>query len=1063
MAKKQTSTMMRLLIIILTVLLVVSGCSFREDDKLTDDSPVVNDGVEPGPDLEDPKKEISYIDINEIPNSASSTLRGETPFLESYLVGDVLNVPVNKFTIDGVDHETTASVKLPNGDVVRNGIITLSYPGKYAVTYIAEVDGKYYGERFEFLALNEAVSGGVSLKNPETGYLDISLSNMEVMTYNVPINLSSMTKEDELISVIVNASQTGVRDFQEYIIVLTDAYDSNNSVYIRVKAEVNFSTNPQDPQYYSRYQAFVGVDFHDRNQFVGCEKDKIHRANIYGTPIHNSFCNMSKADTITRDMDALSLRWDNAEKAFYVTSPGFYGSPTIVADLDNPTHFNTDWNGFHNDTVYLSIYAKEVVGSAKLSIKHIGGQEIVTGTINDDTPPSLTVDYGEYDENSIPNAVVGNPYKIFDAETEDIHMLSSTVKHTVYFNYSGNNARMVEIVDGCFTPEYSGTYTIVYTAGDDFGNKTEKLLHVNAVRSEKIDFSVSDSSAKASELVSIPAPILTETGANTGKYTLKIEASNADFCDIIYEGALEDYKGISYRFMSEGIWNVVYTIGDYSRATSNVAKYSIASGDNAIIDSFDDLLIDRAFISGNPYILPEVTVFSSEKSESSYPASVKVICENGSEIVLESNVFVPDAKTMGKTVTIVYYDKNNESIKISGEKIVYDIGENGTLKLENLFVSNNAQITAQEGNMIMSASSDAVIDMIAKQYAEEFVMKFNLFADAGAGNSFGSFDIILTDSVDSSISVKITIKNTLGAQNSSGKVYNSALYINDNEKNLIELQQKFSDAYSALYNITLNNALQSVLIEGKSLDIDECLDGSLFEGFPSKAVYISFKMNSVKGEGIAEIYSINSQTYTNYTEDNIKPYVIVNGSYLNSYEFGNVIDIASAYGIDAICGYSDATVTVRSLDGAVVKTLDGVEVKNLDARNKYQIKLTEYGEYIVQYATVDANGNTSVAAKYIFAVEDKEKPVIDIKGELQKYAFAGDKLELPKIELTDNVSKNLKLYVVVITPDGVYQKVDPSDFTFAQKGTYTVILSTMDGDGNMTSISYYVEVVNYEK
>ncbi len=976
---------------------------------------------------------------------------------ERYLVGEVLSIPENTILVDGAEHAATSSVLLPDGTAVRSKLITLSKAGKYTVTYTAKVGEKYYSDSISFYAENNAING-TAHKNPETGFVDCTLSNMEVLSYNIPIDLTNMTKDDELISLFINASEIGVKDFQEYIIVLTDAYDSTNSVYVRVKSEVNFSTNPNDSQYYSRYQAYVGVDFHDRNQFVGCEKDKIHRASIYGTPIHNSFCNMSKADSITREQDALSLRYDNAEKAFYVTSPAFYLTPTIVADLDNPAHFNTAWSGFHNNTVYISLYAKEVVGTANITVKHIGGNELITGAVEDTTPPSVTVDYGNYSEDTIPCAVVGSPYRLFSASAEDLHLSNANVKCKVYYNYSGSNARMVEIKNGAFIPDYAGTYTVVYCATDDYGNKAEQFVYVNAIRSDAIDFTVQNGDAASGEKIEIPAPTVADGNVNTGIYSLKILAVSGEKEEILYNGALRDYSPVEYRFMSVGECRISYIVSDYSRDTKIDAVYSVTSGGNVIADAFEDLAIDRCFISGNSYILPTVNVISFSGEGSSYPAKIKVIYGDNRVLSLESNVFIP-TDDMGSTVQIVYYDGNNEDVNISGSREIHSIGADGEIDLGGLFASENAAVVPTEGSIDFVANQNAEILMLAKQYAEEFKLQFNLYTDVEAGNTFGNFDIVLTDSLDKNISVKINIKNTLNSKNIVGEIYNSLLYINDNPMRSLELLQSFAGVNAAFYNITYSNITNAISIDGNALSITECQNGEAFNGFPSGAVYVSYGMSSVNGDVRAEIYSVNSQYYSSYEYDNSRPQVVVNGTYKSLYQYGELINTLPAFGIDAICGYSGATVTVRMVDGGVLKSVDGIELSNADASKIYSIRLSEYGEYFIQYTTADRYGNKATLVSYSFTVEDSEKPTVEIKGELQKYAFVGDKLKLPELQLGDNYSENIPLYVVTITPNGVYKMVNPNDFTFADKGTYKIILTAIDAGGNMTNVSYYTEVI----
>ncbi len=986
-------------------------------------------------------------------------LKGTVDIREFYTVGERLVIPEGVLLVDGKEYAATASVVLPSGVAVRTSMLDLDAVGSYKVQYSAQVGSKYYMDTVEFVVRKDtiALSGTGSFEIlEESGWVNCTLGNMERISYNVPIDLSQLTKDDELISVMVNASETGRRDFEEYIIVLTDAYDSQNSIYVRVKAAINLDTNPNSSEYYTTYQAYVAADFNDRNQFVGLEgTSKLHRGDSYGRPIHNSFCNMTKVEAITHEMDALSLRWDNAEKAFYVTSPGFYEKPQVVADMDSTEHFSTNWSGFHNDMVYVSLYVKEVSTAANLTIKHIAGQPMVSDPVEDVTPPAITINYGEYSAENVPNAVIGKPYTVFGATAEDLHMSDATVGCKIYYNYTGSNPRLVTMSGNTFTPEYTGTYSIVYSAKDDFGNLQETVVNVDAVRSEDIAFTVEGGSTAAGVPVKIPAPVIALGNANTGHFKLTVTAVHGDTRQVVYQGLADNYVG-NHRFMAVGQWTVEYTISDYSRTTTKTATWQVSAGESAVVEDFDSLNIDQYFVAGNTYILPQVSIASFEGDKVTYkPAKVKVVYGD-KELLLQSNTFVP-VYADGTQVQIVYYDEANMNACISGIRTVHEVvNADNKVDMTQLFLTDNATITVDKSSIAFTSSLDTQILLINKQGAENLSINFNL-----KGNkNFGKFHITLTDSADPSISVKITFENLYNMVSDVANG-NTKMYINGDASRCYKLLASFGELNSTEFNLSYVNTATALKIESANAPITTCLNGQSFNGFPSKAVYITFEMDAVTGEAVTELKSINGQILSSAQTDLSIPRVHILDYYASSYGFNQTMTTLPAFGIDVISGYSAATVSVRMEDGTYIKDITGKELKNVDASVGYTFALSKYGKYIIQYSTKDRFGNKSdvIAATYSFVVEDTEKPVLELKGEIPKMVRLNDAFKMPEMVVSDDNTTNLPVHVVVIKPSGTYVKIDPATFVYTEKGTYTVILTVFDNAGNAARVSYYVEVI----
>ena len=134
---------------------------------------------------------------------------------ESYVVGERLVVPSGKITVDGTDYDATFSVLTPSGKAYKTAEMVLNENGQYSIKYSAKVNGKVYSQTVYFEVNKEifSVNGNNSAFSYTDGKVVLDLTEGEEFTYNVPVDLKNLTKDDTLLSVYVTATQTGVRDF----------------------------------------------------------------------------------------------------------------------------------------------------------------------------------------------------------------------------------------------------------------------------------------------------------------------------------------------------------------------------------------------------------------------------------------------------------------------------------------------------------------------------------------------------------------------------------------------------------------------------------------------------------------------------------------------------------------------------------------------------------------------------------------------------------------------------------------------------------------------------------
>ena len=90
----------------------------------------------------------------------------------------------------------------------------------------------------------------------------------------------------------------------------------------------------------------------------------------------------------------------------------------------------------------------------------IGGAEL-KGT-EDKEGPEITVDFGEYEENNLPEAFKGEEYPVFDFTAYDYFTEVKSTSVKVFYDYNSSARKEVTIKNGKFVPDRTGQYTIEY-------------------------------------------------------------------------------------------------------------------------------------------------------------------------------------------------------------------------------------------------------------------------------------------------------------------------------------------------------------------------------------------------------------------------------------------------------------------------------------------------------------------------------------------------------------------------------------------------------------------------
>ncbi len=1015
---------------------------------------------------------------------ASAELAKQPELQQEYMLGECLTVPQAALLVKGQEYSAAAVVHFPDGNASGESQVTLDQAGIYTVQYKAKVEGWWYSDSVQFTVVNQpsGISGSPSSTytyNENNDTINLNMAQSDTFNFNHPIDLKGKTKDDPLISMYVTSKEVNVRDFEKIVVVLTDAYDPANKVYIRMMGDWSYiyqreafsSPDPANPYRYARYQSYLAVNLDGGKDwsYWSWSKEKHQVASSYGggVPVYVSLCNEANLRSgcagMTQEQDLLILSYDAETNALYHLGAAPY-LDRLVADLDDPEFCGGSFKGFTNNEVYISVYAEDVYTAANITITDIACGGTLNDKVVDSTVPTVTVDCAPYEQTAAPNAIVGKPYSIFPVTVRDINIYDNEVTKEVFLNYGTENQVTVDLVDGAFTPAVAGAYTIVYSKEDAFGNVGIQLVAVTAVEdAQVISLQASDFTATAGVTKTIEAPTVLTSDERTGRLALTITAQRNEANEVVYQGWLDEYVPVAHRFMMAGQWQVSYTVSDHSQSATKTVTCRVDKGTSVIYDRFEELQIDKTLIAGNTYYLPTVQVVSFTDTQAVYTDAKIKVTYGGEWLPVVSNRLTV-TEEMGDFLLITYYDENNPDCQIFGTRTVLNIGSNGNYQLEKLFSAENGTLSLTPTYLSFAASQNADLGMIAKQNAENLSLVFQL---SSQGQAFRNFSILLTDSVDKNIQLRITVENL--AQPIESGAYPPAysrMYLNGDSSSSLNLQAGFVDSQK-YYSISYANMTQSVSctdISGSSngLSAATCVNGEAFTGFPSGQVYITMEMEAA-GASELLLYSINGQSISSFGEDHFSPAVAVADSYASTYEIGQTVSTVTAQGIDVINGYCNAQITVSRIGGGIVSTVDGKLIEKLDASKAYEFIAEEYGEYVVYYYSADASKNTNDSVYYSFYVEDVEAPVIELLGGAQQTVWVGTQFAMPQLQVTDNRSEALYPTAVIETPDGRRNAVGDEGYVFNQAGSYKVTIVVYDEEGNKAQVSYYVEVVENEK
>lgn len=973
---------------------------------------------------------------------------------EEFAVGSEYEFPSAEFCLGKEIAEATAKIIAPSGKI-ESGRVKLSEAGKYSLRYEATLNGESYTRVVDFLVKKRYADGFDSnaeyagmRTNNETKGVKITLTDNKTVTYDKTIDLSKYSFDDKtntgktLLQVSFDPKNIGTPDLDSFFVVLTDKYDSSNYISVRLKY---LAYTPQGTYIRARssaQSAWVGYYYDFMSTELRVDSATTHEEGGF----IGSGCFTHTLSNYEFDTMSLQLYFDYETKCLYArplwltghydpsdknSNPDYNSRivPWLVYDFDSadPTLSagNKPWNGFTTGEAILSVYAKGTSGSDAF-IRVIDGEDLSKPLYDDKENPIIKIDV---DENAVPTAKVGKPYKVFayTATDNDSAIIEKGV--TVINDASGKTFDIS--ADGTFTP-VEGTYTFRYYAVDAFGHRTEKKIKVTAKRN--IDEpgievrSTMPSSAKYGDTITLADYEITNAGA--GDARVDIEVRCGDLVIPVTHGSFE-CKGAT------GIYTVTYTVTDYIGQSIPVKKRINVTRDEGLSVDEKNINLPKAFIDGDEFAFETryALYYDENLEENRIPCVITVTDGNGRTVIGKDGKYRPKVLSDGSDATVeISFERDGLKETIT-RKVPVKTAKNGDGYTANYFITENAEVSLSSNGVtfeVKTGKNEMSFSFVRPIYAGEAMLRFITYPDYFNADSF---EVVLTDKENALQKVVLTYTKRgvswYCSVNGGAETYafvdaDGYLQINYNNS-----AKTFTDANANPVGV-----------------VEKTVYGSDFGGFTSGNFYLDCKVSGINGVVRVGIRTINNQTINSVKRDMQKPYIKSDGKYEERVPSGTTVTIGSAIAYDVLSPIGEIRVEVKRGDETIVAE------KPLAAGETFTAN--ECGRYRITYRVSDKNGNA--ASDYVeFSVYDPIKPELTFNGKIADKVKVGATIKLPKYTISDDRKDEVSVHVYIIAPDGTSATVTNGKYTVKAKGTYTIVYLAKDPNDNFVIYRFIVK------
>lgn len=974
-------------------------------------------------------------------------------------IGDTVEVPSYRLEADGKIVEATALVTTPEQKVYRSSSFVTTQSGRYTIEYVYNGETVYTAyctavpSATDFFSVNSlaTIQGIANYTYKEDDSLKgvkIDVTEGATISFEKEIEMSERTKNDLLFSAIIDPSTQGLADFGQMIVTFTDLEDS--SVYFKA----TFSDGALDTQS-SAYASYVNAGANGQTpggynyDFGG---NKWLTQSIYGTSFKSSF--RALTDNEGYSQYTLELYYDNGEKALY-TRIG--NTIMLVADFDSSlTFLGSEWSGFPSGKAVASVsFARFNQDSGTVIFTSVGGVDLKQERVLDEVAPTLTVDLEGQDE--APHSVIGNQYRIFSATAKDFYDPNPKISVQVIYTDVKGNKMDVSVTNGIFATDKLGTYTIIYTARDNWGNiATEELTFSCFATAAKIEIDGVPDNFPADVFSTVSVPSVDELKAYGGSGQLKITRKVTDPDGV--ECAIEDD---TFTPLKIGMYSVIYTATDYWGAYGTKTVL-ITINEVSEVHFFNEIALPDVLISGVTYTIPTVTAKQ---------------CKDGKVYDCNINYFVNDEEISGQTFTASNTSVNIEiraSLTGSAEytplkKTIAVVNGNGGKNHTAYFYDKSGIIKVSEEvsangdctGILLSTDSNSSVVFANKLKSEAFTLGFTVSDET---NGFGPLNVKLTSAENSNAVLTLSFSFSGGTATASVQGQSGVSFTCENGY----VRFTIDSGTGAIKDVN-----SDILLYARLYD-----DGSTFAGFKG-GIYAEIAFERVISASAVTVNLINNQSFaylaTDGSTDSVSPELAIDKELVVRAKVGDNIEIPSCSAFDVLNSVGTVAVRVTDPNGNVL-------INDLSATENRTIQVTKVGTYRVIYTVYDTseNENRQRITKTIRVV-DSVAPTLTVNAS-NMTKKVGESVSLPDVSVSDD-SDSVYYDIFVVLPNNEIRlvlhyakgektsylsksdehypnsfKESDTSFKLETSGTYTVTVLAYDDNYNIVKYVYTITV-----
>ncbi len=653
--------------------------------------------------------------------------------------------------------------------------------------------------------------------------------------------------------------------------------------------------------------------------------------------------------------------------------------------------------------------------------------------------PEITVNFGEFDENNIPDAVINKPYKIFSATAEDLYSKELYVSVRVWMYYDSVTRSLINVNNGTITPTGYGVYTVEYKAIDRWNNVTTYLYDFECREKEDLTANVgSDATVyKTGESISVNVP---EFLNNVGTVDYTVIA--------VLNGANVEYPVIDGKFtpLYSGEYDVIYNYSDYNETSES--SYSLTVNANEQLVWKNVPVISEYMFAGKDYVIDSAYAYSFVGgTPTENLATITVTDPDNQPVSLSAgNVFNGEKSGIYKFKYSV--NVSGASIENTVTSTCVDVGGfDGTdMDMSKYFVGENIEsVISPNGARITTSTDGAIVKFINPINAKVSHVEFAV--DADSANSLESVDIILTDAYDSSNSLVFNFSKDgkagkfgpLGGKTVKTEIgFNGKVFV-------FEYDNEFKTAY---------------LADTEVVSIKKNANGTEFTGFKGDSVLVSLRFNGVNSASTIIVNRVANQVIYNEIGDGVSPDVQFDRWTGGEVQVGDIVTLGRVYVKDALSPLDSVTYFVMAPDGTYVTDVNGLVLspENADYSESYQFEINQDGRYIVSVKAIDFFGNETV---YDYPVVSVSVGMVHItlNNDGDKTAKVGDKVDISSFTVDGDNVDELSIRIFYVTPDLVVMSdIEDDEFEVKMAGEYQVWYYVSDSGDNMDMVCYTIKV-----